>query len=47
MNEKVTMQSPDGEETREVDANGPDLVPLMVKGWKQIHPGAPGVSEVK
>ena len=34
MNEKVTMQSPEGE-TREVDANGPDLVPLMVQGWVQ------------
>jgi hypothetical protein len=38
MSELVTMQSPDGE-TRDVDQNGPDLVPLMVKGWKQVQPG--------
>lgn len=45
----VTMQSPNREfdaegkelprETREVDHNGPDLVPLMVQGWTQLHHG--------
>jgi hypothetical protein len=37
MSEKVTMQSPDGGETREVDVNGPELVPLMVLGWTQVQ----------
>lgn len=34
MNDKVMMRSPEGE-IREVEANGPELVPLMVKGWHQ------------
>ena len=49
MAEKVTMRSPDGEE-REVDVNGPDLVPLMVQGWVQVQPGEkaqfPGVAKL-
>jgi hypothetical protein len=46
--EKVNMQSPDGEETREVDATEKVLVPLMLAGWKQVpapelktNPGGP------
>ncbi len=45
--EKVTMQSPDGEETREVLATEAELVPLMVSGWKQIPTPAKPVAAAK
>jgi hypothetical protein len=45
--EKVTMQSPDGEETREVVATEAELVPLMVQGWKQIQTAKPAVPAAK
>ena len=52
MSEKVTMQSADGRETREVDADPKVLVPLMVKGWRQApeqkaEPTDPGAIETE
>lgn len=39
--ETVWMQSPEGEQREVVvDAQGQNLTPLMVAGWKQIEPPA-------
>lgn len=38
----VHMQSPDGDETREVEGIAAILTPLMVAGWRQVPaPAAP------
>ena len=40
--EKVHMQSPQGDEVREVDGTAAVLTPLMAAGWHQVpDPAAP------
>jgi hypothetical protein len=34
--QKIYMQSPQGDEIKEVDATSATLTPLMVAGWHQV-----------
>jgi hypothetical protein len=38
MPDEVWMQSPDGAQTKLVPAVPEELVPLLVRGWKQVEP---------
>ena len=48
----VFMQSPEGDETKEVEATAEKLTPLMAQGWNQVpapagfkQPVAPAVKQ--
>ena len=40
MQNTVFLQSPHGDEIREVEATTAALTPLMAAGWRQVHPPA-------
>jgi hypothetical protein len=38
MPDEVWMQSPDGAQTKLVPAVTEEIVPLLVRGWRQVEP---------